>query len=166
MINLLGQYTNYVLKLICSVIFLDVYSLSSVAESQHYLIQPTCSSSLNYLVLQLQDIILILQCVLSQILDALGLTMFYHVIVFSDAIKITRAVCTPDFNFLTFVIQMSLELIWCSKPAITKRTSAHRMCQALLLQMVNHLFIGQLTIAHGILSLQLKFCHIYFLVVV
>ena len=103
MINLLGQYTYYVLYLICSVIILDINSLSSMTESQHYLIQPTCCSSLNYIVFELQDEIFILSCILPQIMYTLGLTMLYHLVVFSDAMKITGAVCTPDFNFLTFI---------------------------------------------------------------
>lgn len=166
MIYLLGQYTNYAFYLICSIIILNVNSLSSMAESQDHLIQPTCSSSLNYLVFELLDLPFVLLCILSQILNTLALTMFYHVIVFSDAMKIPRAVCTPDFNFLTLIFEMGLEVIWRPEPAMTKRTSAHRVGQALFFQMVDHFFIGELTVAHGILSFQLKFGHIYFLVVV
>ena len=138
-----------------------------MAKSQHHLIQPTCSSSLDNLVFKLLDLYLILLCILSQILYTLALRMFYHLIVFSDAVKITRAACTPDFNFLTFVFEVVFQLIGCSEPTITKRTTAHLMGNALLFQMVDHLLVGQLlTIAHGILSLQWEFSHIYFLVAV
>ena len=47
---------------------------------------------------------------------------------------------------------------------LATRTSVHRICEALLLDVVDHLFVGQLTIANRILSFQLL--NIYLLVIV